>query len=112
MAPNASPSNERSLSIRMQVAGSALLKAHFRRLSNAIESYMQVAGEGLCIPSTKLREAVDESTTMRPLQKFLVSVMHLIVVATRISQQAFLLDGKTGRILWPSTQYLKASWFI
>jgi CRP-like cAMP-binding protein len=31
------------------------------------ENYMQVAGEGLCISSTKLRAAMDESETMRPL---------------------------------------------
>jgi CRP-like cAMP-binding protein len=31
------------------------------------ESYMQVAGEGWCIPAVRLREAMDESATMRPL---------------------------------------------
>jgi len=31
------------------------------------EIYMQAAGAGLCIPSARLREAMDESTTLRPL---------------------------------------------
>ncbi len=31
------------------------------------ECYMQVAGQGLCIPATKLREAMNESSTMRTL---------------------------------------------
>ena len=52
------------------------------------ECYMQVAGEGLCIPSGKLRAAMDESATMRPLfmrfaQTFTIQAAHTALANAR-----------------------------
>jgi CRP-like cAMP-binding protein len=63
------------------------------------ESYMQVAGSGLSIPSARLREAMDKSATMRPVFTRYVQTFTMQATYTALAHAKGSLEERLARWL-------------
>ena len=63
------------------------------------DCYMQVAGEGLSIPSSKLRGAMDESATMRPLLTRYAQTFTMQATYTALANAKGSLEERLARWL-------------